>query len=136
MAQNKIEIDRVTEVIRTLPIHSKLVLASIIIGEEEHKKTGLPSMLTTGEVFDIYKELCKKARIESLTQRRIADLISELDMLGVINARTISKGRYGRTREIQTAVSKDEIFKILKEEKDDVLNYIVGYKKRGQARLL
>jgi len=136
MAQNKIEIDRVTEVIRTLPIHSKLVLASIIIGEEEHKKTGLPSMLTTGEVFDIYKELCKKERIESLTQRRIADLISELDMLGVINARTISKGRYGRTREIQTAVSKDEIFKILKEEKDDVLNYIVGYKKRGQARLL
>jgi len=93
-------------------------------------------MLTTGEVFDTYRELCKKARVESLTQRRIADLISELDMLGIINARTISKGRYGRTREIQTAISKDEVFKILKEEKDDVLNYIVGYKKRGQARLI
>ncbi len=136
MAQNKIEIDRVTEVIRTLPVHSKLVLASIMIGEEEHKKDGLPSMLTTGEVFDIYRDLCKKARVESLTQRRIADLISELDMLGVINARTISKGRYGRTREIQTAISKDEILRILREEKDDILEYIVAYKKRGQARLI
>jgi cell division control protein 6 len=43
-----------------------------------------------------------------LTQRRISDLIAELDMLGVINAKVISKGRYGRTRQISVDLN-DEI---------------------------
>jgi cell division control protein 6 len=135
MAQNKIEIDRIIEVIRTLPIHSKLVLLSIVIGEVEHKREGLPSVLTTGEVFGIYKDLCKKARLDSLTQRRIADLISELDMLGIINARTISKGRHGRTREIQTAVSTEEVVKILKDE-ENIPKQLIDYRRKGQARLI
>ena len=33
----------------------------------------------------------------------MSDILSELDMLGVITARVISKGRYGRTREIMLA---------------------------------
>jgi cell division control protein 6 len=36
-----------------------------------------------------------------LTQRRISDIIAEFDMLGLINAKVISKGRHGRTREIR-----------------------------------
>jgi cell division control protein 6 len=39
-----------------------------------------------------------------LTQRRVSDIISELDMLGIINSRVISKGRYGRSREISLAI--------------------------------
>ncbi len=38
--------------------------------------------------------------ISPLTQRRISDLISELDDLGIIKAKPISHGRYGKTREI------------------------------------
>ena len=45
-------------------------------------------------------ELCKKTNLRPLTQRRVSDIVSELDMLGIINAKVISKGRYGRTREI------------------------------------
>ena len=88
----------------------------------------------TGEVYDIYKELCKKIRTDSLTQRRVADLISELDMLGIITARVISKGRYGRTREINVSSSSDEILKILKE--DDVFKGLTEYKFSGQTRLI
>ncbi|MCK4247835.1 MAG: cell division control protein Cdc6, partial [Methanomicrobia archaeon] len=44
-----------------------------------------------------------------LTQRRISDLISELDMLGILNARIVSKGRYGRTREIRVGVPINQI---------------------------
>jgi cell division control protein 6 len=47
-----------------------------------------------------------------LTQRRISDIIAELDMLGMINAKVISKGRYGRTREICLAIPRSTIPKI------------------------
>jgi len=103
-AQNKIELDRVVEVVRTLPTQSKLVLLSIIILNESEKKT-----VNTGKVYDKYKQLAEMVDIEILTQRRITDLISELDMLGIINAAVVSKGRYGRTKEISMSVSPDHI---------------------------
>ena len=42
--------------------------------------------------------------MKPLTQRRVSDIVAELDMLGIINARVVSKGRYGRTREIKLAI--------------------------------
>jgi cell division control protein 6 len=39
-----------------------------------------------------------------LTQRRVSDIIAEIDMLGLINANVISKGRHGRTREIKLSI--------------------------------
>jgi cell division control protein 6 len=127
-AQNKIELDRVTEVVRTLPTQSKLVLLSTILGEEGGTKG-----LTTGEVYDTYRELCQEAHMDVLTQRRVTDLISELDMLGILQARVISKGRYGRTKEIQMSVPLDETKGVLRE--DPVLEPIVGYSPKKQARL-
>ena len=50
--------------------------------------------------YEFYKNLCVQAGLRPLTQRRISDIIGEFDMLGIINAKVISKGRYGRTREI------------------------------------
>ena len=134
LAQNKIEIDRIKEVVRTLPTQSKLILLAILLQEKHDKKTGTAGAITTGEAYEIYKELCKKTRTDSLTQRRIADLISELDMLGIITARVISKGRYGRTREIKTSSSSEDITNILQE--DDVLRGLADYKVHGQTRLI
>lgn len=133
-AQNKIELDRVIEVTRTLPSQSKIILLSIILKEKNNKNAGLNGALTTGEVYDVYAALCKKARMDKLTQRRVADLISELDMLGIINARIISKGRYGRTREIQLSASSTEIMKIFQE--DDTVADLTKYKIKGQTRLI
>ena len=134
LAQNKIEIDRIIEVVRTLPTQSKLILLAVLLKEKHNKKTGTAGAVTTGEVYEIYKDLCKKTRTDSLTQRRVADLISELDMLGIITARVISKGRYGRTRDIKTSSSSGEIMKILQE--DEVFKELMNYKFRGQARLI
>jgi len=135
LAQNKIELDRVTEVVRTLPNQSKLVLYSIILLDKQNKKAGTTRALTTGEVYDIYRELCKKARYNCLTQRRTADLISELDMLGIITARVISKGRHGRTTEIQmsSSSSSKDLLTVLQE--DDMFKELANYKMKGQARL-
>jgi cell division control protein 6 len=134
MAQNKIEIDRIVEVARTLPTQSKLVLLAILLQEKHNKSMETTGAITTGDVYEIYKQLCKKTRTDCLTQRRITDLISELDMLGIITARVISKGRYGRTREIKTSSSSNDLMEILQE--DEVLKELTKYKIRGQTRLL
>jgi cell division control protein 6 len=107
-AQDKIELDRVVEVVRTLPTQSKIVLYATILLE----KNGVRN-INTGEVFNIYKRLCEEIDADILTQRRVTDLISELDMLGIANAVVVSKGRYGRTKEISISVPVDETEAVL-----------------------
>ena len=99
-AQKKIEEDRVVLVLKTLPIHSKLVLCSIYIMSRAKVKNAI-----TGDVYEVYVELCNQLGLESLTQRRISGLINELDITGILNARVVSLGRYGRTKKIRLAIS-------------------------------
>lgn len=99
-AQKKIEEDRVVLVLKTLPIHSKLVLCSIYIMSRAKVKNAI-----TGDVYEVYIELCNQLGLESLTQRRISGLINELDITGILNARVVSLGRYGRTKKIRLAIS-------------------------------
>ena len=113
-AVSKLELDAVEEVVSTLPTQSKLVLLGIYINERDGA-----TQSTTGEVYDTYRELCRQLGMAHLTQRRVTDLISELDMLGIINARLKSFGRGGRTREISLAVSMYEIADCLRQ--DDIV---------------
>ncbi|MHC1635453.1 MAG: ORC1-type DNA replication protein [Candidatus Methanospirareceae archaeon] len=111
-AKDKIESDRVTEVIKTLPTQSKLILSSVLmLSKERHKKR-----FSTGEVYNMYRRLCNHVGIEALTQRRVTDLISELDMLGLVNAVIVSRGRYGRTKEISLSVPEEGLRSILLED--------------------
>ena len=89
------------ETVRSQPKHSKLVLYTILDMTEEEDE------IATGDVYSEYKELCQSVDVSELTQRRVSGLISELDMLGVINAKVISKGRYGRTRQISVDLSEN-----------------------------
>lgn len=112
MAQEKIDYDRIIESVKSLPKQSKLVLWSIIQLVEEEKEE-----IQTGDIYSIYEDKCKDVGLYPLTQRRISDLISELDMSGIINAKVVSLGRYGRTREIKLNLSstlKNKIKEILK----------------------
>ncbi|MFP4633059.1 MAG: ORC1-type DNA replication protein [Halobacteriota archaeon] len=110
-AQERIELNRVVEVVRTLPSQSKAVLYSIIRFAEDHS-----DKMTTGEVYNTYKGVCRETSMDHLTQRRVTDLIDELDMLGIVNSVVISKGRYGRTREISLSVPLDETRDVILEE--------------------
>ena len=116
-ARQKIEIDASAEVVKSLTLQSKLVLMSII------KNPGnAEGQITTGDVFSVYSAFAKELGVSPLTQRRIGDLISELDMLGIINARIRSLGRKGRTKiielnipkEIVALVTEDDLFKSLR----------------------
>jgi cell division control protein 6 len=128
-AKNKIELDCVLEATRSLPTQSKLVLLGIILSEERNG-----TKLTTGDVFSAYRELARKAGVSNLTQRRVTDLISELDMLGLVNARVKSFGRGGRTKEIRSSVPILETKRIL--EKDEVLKDMKNYSLKNQTTLL
>jgi cell division control protein 6 len=127
-ANEKIESDNVIEAIRTLPTQSKLLLYSVILLDERGGRT-----ITTGEVYDVYKRLCKYISIDTLTQRRVSDLISELDMLGILNSRVVSKGRYGRTKEIKMEIPPVGIKSILD---DDLRTRNLTSFKIPQRRLL
>jgi len=101
-ANEKIEKDRILDLIETQPKQFQLTLLAIIELSEQSQN----NPIFTGDIFNIYQEFCKKIRIETLTQRRISDILAEFDMLGLINATVISKGRYGRTREIRLAIQQ------------------------------
>ena len=60
--------------------------------------------IQTGEVYHIYKQACNIVQQQFLTARRISGIISNLDMLGLITAKTVSRGRYGRSKEINSCI--------------------------------
>ena len=113
-AEEKIERDRVIENIITQPKQFKITLYSILTSCKGD------SGVFTGDVYSVYKDYCLKSGMKPLTQRRLGDIIAELDMLGIINARVISKGRYGRTKEINIALPKDNIQEIQNLIKDSI----------------
>ena len=128
-AKNKMELDCVSEAIRTLPSQSKLVLMCVVILTE-----GGMERLTTGDVYERYKDLSRIVGLSVLTQRRITDLLSELDMMGIIHAKVRSFGRGGRTKEIDLSVPPHDIKKVL--EEDDTFQALKNYKPKGQTTLI
>jgi cell division control protein 6 len=101
-AEEKIEKDRVLDIITTQPKQFQLVLYSILLLYDQRKQQNI---IFTGEIYLLYKELCAKVNLRPLTQRRVSDVIAEFDLLGIINAKVISKGRYGRTREVSVVTN-------------------------------
>jgi cell division control protein 6 len=119
-AQQKIEHDRVSEVLKSLPAHSKILLVGAYLLSNH-----LPGGAITGDVYEVYHELCSISDLEPLTQRRVSGLINELDVLGILNARVVSFGRYGRTKKIRVGVSPRVISDTYTE--DNLAGRLFGY---------
>jgi cell division control protein 6 len=112
-ANKKIEKDKMLDIIGSEPKQFQIVLASIMnITNRGNNEEGI----FTGDVFNEYQNLCEKTKNEVLTQRRVSDILAEFDMLGIINARVISKGRQGRTREIKLMIPPN-----IKEKAEDII---------------
>ncbi|MHA1224033.1 MAG: ORC1-type DNA replication protein [Candidatus Heimdallarchaeaceae archaeon] len=109
-AQQVIERNTVIEVLTSLPIQTKTVLHAIFLGE------GKSEEITTGDVYEIYTKICKLVRLDTLTARRVGDLINELDMLGIVTAQVISKGRYGRSKRIHLTVPHRQVREVLEND--------------------
>jgi len=106
-ASDKMEHDRVEEAIRSLPIQNKAILLAV-----SRFKGGT----NTGELYLAYSSLCRKTGLETLTQRRVSGILAELDLLGLIEASVVSKGRRGRTKRIQLLIGDDTLEETLSED--------------------
>jgi cell division control protein 6 len=125
-AKQTIETDCISEAIRTLPHQSKMVILAIMLRCCGTLQT------TTGELYATYKALCCHAGLCILTQRRITDLITDLEGLGLIQTNVRSMGRGGRTRFIQACVPFDDTLSVI--EEDDVFKNL-KIRKLFQAKL-
>jgi len=100
-AEKRIEHDRVTEALQNLPFHSKLVLFSVYL----LCKAQAQQVSVTGNIYEVYGELCQQSGIAPLTQRRVSGLINELDVIGLLNTQIVNMGRYGRTKKIRLGIT-------------------------------
>jgi cell division control protein 6 len=116
-AEKHIEHNRVVEAIKNLTLHSKLVLLSVYRLNK--------SSATTGEIYDVYNELCGELGAGLLTQRRLGTLVNELDAMGILNAKVVSMGRYGRTKKIRLEISRTSIKDVF--ESDGRMGRLIDY---------
>ena len=117
-AEKHIEHNRVVETLKNLTLHSKIVLLSVHLLNK--------SSATTGEIYDLYNDLCGELGTGILTQRRLGTLVNELDAMGILNAKVVSIGRYGRTKKIRLEISRTlikDVFSV-----DDRLDKLLKYK--------
>ena len=92
-AKEKIEHNKVIEIISTLPVQQQRLLEAILSLTKQKEE------ISSGKLYDAYTDISKK---DAVTYRRIFDFIGELEMLGIISTNTVSRGRAkGRTNIIK-----------------------------------
>jgi archaeal cell division control protein 6 len=117
VALQKIDQDRISESLKTLPLHAKVVLlASIYVA-----KGG--SGASSGSVYEKYCELSKLSGLEPLTTRRVSGLLTELDTLGLISASIVNYGRYGRTKKITPQITVSTVESTF--DSDDAIKHLL-----------
>ncbi|WP_458405590.1 orc1/cdc6 family replication initiation protein [Methanobrevibacter sp.] len=92
-AKDRIEHNKITEIITTLPLQQQRVLEAVLFLTKKGEE------ITSGKLYEEYTDISKK---DAVTYRRIFDFINELELLGIISTNTISRGRgKGRTNIIK-----------------------------------
>jgi len=109
-AKERLEIDKTEELIRSLATQQRIALCACYLVLNKG-----PQKTTTGQAYICYKSICDSEIIKPLTQRRFSDMISFLDLYGLVNACLVSKGRYGYTREITSSLPNDIVNRFIKE---------------------
>jgi len=108
IAENQLEVDKTEEMIRALAPQQRLALkACYLLLSRENRK------ISTGQAYQGYTEICTHERFRPLSQRRFSDLVSFLDLYGLINGQVLSRGRYGNTRTISWSLSKEVVRRFL-----------------------
>ena len=123
---SQIEQDRYVTMIRTAPRQLQTVWVAItrLLRKERNGTT------TTGQAFDAYRAFCSRISLRPLACRAFGDLLNELDMYGLLRTRPVSRGRYGRTRDISLDLPNDLVAKI---EKAVLLNLDISEKQTTLA---
>jgi cell division control protein 6 len=107
-AATELDQDRYLTLLRSAPPQLQAAMGAVVEAtrQSEHGSIG------TGEAYDAYRMFCKRAELRPLTGRAFVDLISELDIYSLLRSRVLSRGRYGRTREIILDLPRELVDKI------------------------
>jgi cell division control protein 6 len=106
IAAQKMEEDKEVTALKSYPLHEKLVIIAVMKA----------SWLSTGEIYSSYKSLCKATRQKELTQRRVTQMLSEIELSGIISGKIIHQGIHGRTKKYSLTISSEVVKETFRNE--------------------
>lgn len=113
MAIEKIKCDSLDMGIKDMSHQTQLILYSLCKLEMKGRTN---RKINTGQVYKSYCTLVKKSNFDRLTSRRVSDLILEIENFGFIRTDVVSRGRYGRTREVDFIMSAEKLKSVLEKQ--------------------
>jgi cell division control protein 6 len=105
-AAQKIEENKEVTTIKSYSLHEKLLIIGIM------KSMGH----TTGEIYSSYKEMCRIVGQKELTQRRVTQMLSEIELSGIISGRIVHQGIHGRTKKYKLTIFPDMVKQALSDD--------------------
>jgi len=106
MAAQKIEENKEVVALKSYPLHEKLLIITIMKSPN----------ISTGDVYSVYKSFCKKTHQNELTQRRVTQMLSEIELSGLISGRMVHQGIHGNTKKFNLTIPNDLVRNTLNSE--------------------
>ena len=106
MARNKIEENKEVTSLQSFPLHEKLLIIAAMKSSE----------LATGEIYTVYKTLCNVVRQHELTQRRVTQMLSEIELSGIISGRIVYQGIHGNTKKYKLTIPREMVKETFKND--------------------
>ncbi len=106
LARNKIEENKEVTSLKSFPLHEKLLIIAAMKSSE----------LATGQIYAVYKSLCNTVRQHELTQRRVTQMLSEIELSGIISGRIIYQGIHGNTKKYKLTIPRELVKKTFKDD--------------------
>lgn len=105
-ASQKIEENKEVAALRSYPLHEKLLIIAVM------RAAGS----STGEIYAAYRALCRAVRQRELTQRRVTQMLSEIELSGIISGRLVHQGIHGRTKKFRLTVPPEMVKETFKDD--------------------
>lgn len=100
-AAQKMEEEKEITALNGYPLHEKLLIVAVM------RTNGA----ATGEVYHAYKELCKTIRQKEVTQRRATQILSDIELSGLITGKIVHQGMHGRTKKYNLTIQNETVKK-------------------------
>ena len=72
--------------------------------------------ISTGDIYTAYKSLCKTPHQNTLTQRRVTQMLNEIELSGLISGKMIHQGIHGNTKKFNLTITPDLVKNTLKSD--------------------
>ncbi|RNJ76693.1 MAG: AAA family ATPase [Nitrosopumilus sp. D6] len=105
-ASQKIEENKEETALKSYPLHEKLVILAVM-------RAGGSS---TGEIYTSYKNLCKATAQDPLSQRRVTQMLNEVEVSGLIDGRIVHQGMHGRTKKYKLTIPTETVKRAFKDD--------------------